>query len=138
MPRGASPKREREYKELKSRFKKEHRYKGREEEVASRIVNKQRNTAKPTKPKNRSAMVNHRIATCPFPITVTSPRRRSKARWPNSIKSKRTASPPTSANTKIARRCSKPFRANLNAHVNFRLRRASFIDSLPARGKMEA
>ena len=42
MPRGASPKREREYKELKSRFKKEHRYKGREEEVASRIVNKQR------------------------------------------------------------------------------------------------
>lgn len=42
MPRGASPKREREYKELKCRFKKEGRYKGREEEVASRIVNKQR------------------------------------------------------------------------------------------------
>lgn len=42
MPRGASPKREREYKELKAEFKKEHRYKGREEEVASRIVNKQR------------------------------------------------------------------------------------------------
>jgi hypothetical protein len=42
MPRGASPKREKEYKELKSKFKKEHRYAGREEEVASRIVNKQR------------------------------------------------------------------------------------------------
>ena len=42
MPRGASPKREREYKELKSEFRKEGRYKGREEEVASRIVNKQR------------------------------------------------------------------------------------------------
>jgi hypothetical protein len=42
MPRGASPKREREYEELKSEFKKEGRYKGREEEVASRIVNKQR------------------------------------------------------------------------------------------------
>lgn len=42
MPRGASPKREREYKELKSKFKKAHRYRGREEEVASRIVNKQR------------------------------------------------------------------------------------------------
>ncbi len=42
MPRGASPKREREYEELKERFKKQGRYKGREEEVASRIVNKQR------------------------------------------------------------------------------------------------
>ena len=42
MPRGASPKREREYRELSDRFRKEHRYPGREEEVASRIVNKQR------------------------------------------------------------------------------------------------
>jgi hypothetical protein len=36
------PKREREYEELKHRFKKEGRYKGREKQVASRIVNKQR------------------------------------------------------------------------------------------------
>jgi len=42
MPRGASPKREREYEKLKGRFKKEGRYKGREKEVAARIVNKQR------------------------------------------------------------------------------------------------
>ncbi len=42
MPRGASPKREREYRELKHRFKEEGRYRGREAEVASRIVNKQR------------------------------------------------------------------------------------------------
>jgi len=42
MPRGASPKREHEYEELKHRFKKEGRYKGRETEVAARIVNKQR------------------------------------------------------------------------------------------------
>lgn len=42
MPRGASPKRERQYEEMKDRFKKEGRYKGRETEVASRIVNKQR------------------------------------------------------------------------------------------------
>jgi hypothetical protein len=42
MPRGASPKREREYKKLETEFKQEHRYPGREEEVASRIVNKQR------------------------------------------------------------------------------------------------
>jgi hypothetical protein len=42
MPRGASPKREREYRKIKAKMKKEGRYKGREEEVASRIVNKQR------------------------------------------------------------------------------------------------
>ena len=42
MPTGASPKREREYKEIKAKFKEEGRYKGREEEVAARIVNKQR------------------------------------------------------------------------------------------------
>lgn len=42
MPGGASPKREREYRELKQKFHEKGRYKGREEEVASRIVNKQR------------------------------------------------------------------------------------------------
>jgi hypothetical protein len=42
VPRGASPKREREYRELEERFKKEGGYKGRAKEVAARIVNKQR------------------------------------------------------------------------------------------------
>jgi hypothetical protein len=42
MPKGASPKREREFKKLETEFKKEHRYPGREEEVAARVVNKQR------------------------------------------------------------------------------------------------
>lgn len=42
MPAGASAKREREYEKLKKEFKTEGRYRGREEEVASRIVNKQR------------------------------------------------------------------------------------------------
>jgi membrane-bound ClpP family serine protease len=42
MPTGASPKREREYKKIERKMKKEGRYKGREEEVAARIVNKQR------------------------------------------------------------------------------------------------
>jgi hypothetical protein len=42
MPRGSSRKREREYEELKRGFKKEGRYRGREKEVAARIVNKQR------------------------------------------------------------------------------------------------
>ncbi len=42
MPRGASPKREREYEELKTKFQRSGRYKGRAKEVAARIVNKQR------------------------------------------------------------------------------------------------
>lgn len=42
MPRGASPKREREYRKLEHQFEQEHRYPGREKEVAARIVNKQR------------------------------------------------------------------------------------------------
>ena len=42
MPRGASSKREREYKKIEKKFEKEGRYKGREKEVAARIVNKQR------------------------------------------------------------------------------------------------
>ena len=42
MPAGANSKREREFKKLEDRFKQEHRYPGREEEVAARIVNKQR------------------------------------------------------------------------------------------------
>ena len=42
MPRGASPKREREYEELKSKFQKSGRYGKRAPQVAARIVNKQR------------------------------------------------------------------------------------------------
>lgn len=53
MPRGASPKREREYEELKDRFQKSGRYKGREKEVASRIVNKQRAQFGETKDERR-------------------------------------------------------------------------------------
>jgi hypothetical protein len=49
MPRGVSPKREREYKEIEKKFEKEGRYQGREKEVAARIVNKQRAKAGETK-----------------------------------------------------------------------------------------
>lgn len=42
MPRGASRKREREYEELKSKFHESGRYGKRADEVAARIVNKQR------------------------------------------------------------------------------------------------
>jgi hypothetical protein len=49
MPRGASPKREREYKKIEQKLEKEGRYKGREKEVAARIVNKQRAKSGETK-----------------------------------------------------------------------------------------
>ena len=42
MPRSISPERERQYEELRDQFEEEGRYEGREEEVAARIVNKQR------------------------------------------------------------------------------------------------
>lgn len=42
MPRGASPRREREYRELEHKFEKSGRYGNRAKEVAARIVNKQR------------------------------------------------------------------------------------------------
>lgn len=63
MPAGSSPKREKEFREIEKRFEKEGRYKGREAEVAARIVNKQRaqagetrgahGGAKPTRPHGR-------------------------------------------------------------------------------------
>jgi len=54
MPRGASPKREHEYKKIEKKFEKEGRYKGREEEVAARIVNKQRAKSGETKKSSRT------------------------------------------------------------------------------------
>ena len=42
MPKGSSPKREREYKKLVNEFHESHRYPKREEEVVARIINKQR------------------------------------------------------------------------------------------------
>jgi hypothetical protein len=49
MPRGVSPKRKREYKKIEKKIEKEGRYKGREKEIAARIVNKQRAKAGETK-----------------------------------------------------------------------------------------
>lgn len=59
MPTGANAKREREYKKLERQFKKQGRYAGREDEVAARIVNKQRAASGETQhqhsPPHRSA-----------------------------------------------------------------------------------
>jgi len=49
MPVGAHLRREREFKQLEQDFKQEGRYPGREEEVAARIVNKQRAQAGETR-----------------------------------------------------------------------------------------
>ena len=85
MPRGSSSKREREYNELKSEFKKEGRYKGRETEVAARIVNKQRAQYGETKGEKRKiARANRPIAICRSKITSTRPSARSSARSANS------------------------------------------------------
>ncbi len=48
MPRGINSEREYEYEKIKKVFK-DHSYPGREEEVAARIVNKQRKQARETK-----------------------------------------------------------------------------------------
>lgn len=52
MPKGSSPKREREYKKLVNEFHESHRYPNCEEEVAARIVNKQRREHGETKDDN--------------------------------------------------------------------------------------
>lgn len=59
MPKGASPKREHEYEKLEGQFKQEGRYPGREEEVASRIVNKQRAEHGETKDERQQASTGH-------------------------------------------------------------------------------
>lgn len=52
MPRGFSTKRERDYKKLINEFHESDRYPNREEEVAARIVNKQRREHGETKDAN--------------------------------------------------------------------------------------
>jgi len=75
MPRGASPKREREYKTLVKKFKGSGRYKGRAKEVASRIVNKQRSKAGETKgSKGRSRTKSHTRSRSTKPRTTRSHR----------------------------------------------------------------
>jgi uncharacterized protein len=55
MPRGASPKRERQYKHIKQSAKKSGRYGGRAEEVAARTVNKIRRERGETKSQRSGA-----------------------------------------------------------------------------------
>jgi hypothetical protein len=82
MPAGANRKREREYQELKDEFKKEHRYPGREDEVAARIVNKQRAAAGETKTEQPSAKKSSKASKSSKSAATTkaaAARKRSKA-----------------------------------------------------------
>jgi membrane-bound ClpP family serine protease len=54
MPAGSSSERERQYEHIKEDAKRSGRYKGREEEVAARTVNKQRREAGETKSRTKS------------------------------------------------------------------------------------
>lgn len=54
MPAGSNSKRERQYEHIKESAKRSGRYKGREEEVAARAVNKQRRQSGETKSGGRS------------------------------------------------------------------------------------
>ncbi|WP_295992339.1 hypothetical protein [Rugamonas sp.] len=60
MPKGASPRREHEYQQLEHQFKDEGRYRGREKEVAARIVNKQRAEHGETRAPRRSGATGKR------------------------------------------------------------------------------
>jgi hypothetical protein len=84
MPAGASPKREREYRTLKREFEREGRYPGREEEVAARIVNRQRaergeTKAAATTPRRSGSTVGTPAARATPPTRPSSTRARRRA-----------------------------------------------------------
>lgn len=74
MPVGANPRREREFKKLERDFKQEGRYPGREEEVAARIVNKQRAQAGETQePQDRERAGEPAARAAPAPVAHDLP-----------------------------------------------------------------
>jgi uncharacterized protein len=88
MPRGASPKRERQYEHIKKSAKKSGRYGGRAEEVAARTVNKIRREKGETKSKrSRSTRSASRS-----PATKSRARPRAKTRKSPAPRSRRTSS----------------------------------------------
>ena len=77
MPRGASPKRERQYKHIKQSAKKSGRYGGRAEEVAARTVNKIRREKGETKSKRSGSK---KTSTRSSPRSSKSPARTGRPR----------------------------------------------------------
>jgi len=85
MPRGASPKRERQYEHIKQSAKKSGRYGRRAEEVAARTVNKIRREKGETKSKRSSASKSRPAKTLAKgsrrrKSTTATPRRRASTR----------------------------------------------------------
>jgi uncharacterized protein len=97
MPRGASPKRERQYKHIKQSAKKSGRYGGRAEEVAARTVNKIRSEKGETKSKRSSSSGTpkrpgrKRSASRSTPSTSRSKGSRARSRKPVAARSGRRA-----------------------------------------------
>ena len=91
MPRGASPKRERQYQHIKQSAKKSGRYGGRAEEVAARTVNKIRRKKGETKSQQSRARKS------------TSRSRPAKARVSTARKKARRSSAPRSRSSSNGR-----------------------------------
>ena len=104
MPRGASPKRERQYEHIKQSARESGRYGGRAEEVAARTVNKIRREKGETKSKRSGAKKSSRRSTRKSRSTTsrttksrstasrTRPRKSSPSRSRASARSKRASS----------------------------------------------
>src|SRR2546422_6276178 len=88
MPRGASPKRERQYEHIKQSAKKSGRYEGRAEEVAARTVNKIRREKGETKSQrsaskksmSRASSTRSRATKSRSPRSSKSPARTGRSR----------------------------------------------------------
>src|SRR3989475_12128260 len=98
MPRGASPKRERQYEHIKQSAKKSGRYGGRAEEVAARTVNKIRREKGETKSQRsgskksatRASSTRSRAAKSPA-TKSRSTRSRTRARRSSTSRSRKSS-----------------------------------------------
>src|SRR5438132_8911858 len=106
MPRGASPKRERQYKHIKQSAKKSGRYGGRAEEVAARTVNKIRREKGETKSQRSGSKKSSTRASASSakPRATKSRSTRSRARRSSTSRSSRSSKSP--ARTVRSRRSS--------------------------------
>src|SRR2546427_9549771 len=109
MPRGASPKRERQYEDIKQSAKKSGRYGGRAEEVAARTVNKIRREKGETKSqrsgsKKSSTRASASSSRAAKPRATKSRSTRSRARTSSTSRSSRSSKSP--AHTGRSRRSS--------------------------------
>ena len=112
MPRGASPKRERQYKHIKQSAKKSGRYGGRAEEVAARTVNKIRREKGETKSQGAGGKKK---------TSTRSSSTRSRSTKSRSTRSRtRSRKSPARRSTRSASRSSRPRGRSARASSNGR------------------